>query len=101
MESEAVLGSSLPANEARALDSHLTGRPVLTASGERLGEIAGFQVNVATGKIPAFELRPDTSFLGRLAAFGRERVIEVPDASVVSLGAKPSDGVAERRRVGE
>src|SRR5436309_12511757 len=42
VESESALGYGLPQGEIRALDSHLTGRPVLTESGERLGEIVGF-----------------------------------------------------------
>src|SRR5204863_4349260 len=61
VESESVLGCGLPQGEIRALDSHLTGRPVLTESGQRLGEIVGFQVEVTTGKIVGFQARADAS----------------------------------------
>jgi uncharacterized protein YrrD len=87
VESETVLGRGLSHGEARALDSHLTGRPVLTESGERLGEVVGFQVEVTSGKICGFQARADKSLLSRLADLVRDGTFEVPDQSVVSLGS--------------
>lgn len=86
---EAALQEGIPPGEIGDLDSSLLGRPVVTESGEKLGEIAGFTANTATGRIEAFRVRTDAAGMARLAEFAhlaRPEMIELPDALVVSLG---------------
>src|SRR5438067_11232842 len=46
----AVAQMGLPAAELRELDERLAGRPVVTESGQHVGEIDGYLVNLATGR---------------------------------------------------
>jgi len=87
--SEAVLQEGLPPGEIGELDSNLLGRPVVTESGQKLGEITGFTANTGTGRIEAFRVRTDAAGMARLAEFvklAKPEMVELPDALVVSLG---------------
>src|SRR5712692_9523557 len=52
--SAAILQQGLPSPELRELDEGLTGRPVVTESGHRLGEIVDFPLNSASGRIETY-----------------------------------------------
>jgi uncharacterized protein YrrD len=87
--SEAVLKEGIPPEEIGELDSSVLGRPVVTEHGEKLGQVAGFTANTATGRIEAFRVRPEVAGLARLAALAHlshPENAELPDALVVSLG---------------
>lgn len=86
-QQEADLDAELPREEMRALDPALSGRPVVTQSGHRLGQIADYTADLATGKIESYRVQPDESLLARLMPLGRHEALELPDAVVVSLGA--------------
>ena len=86
---EAVLMEGIPPEEIGELDSSLSGRPVVTEQGQKLGEVAGFTANTETGQIEAFRVRPEAGRLARLAArahLSHPELVELPDALVVSLG---------------
>jgi sporulation protein YlmC with PRC-barrel domain len=85
--SAAVAQEGLSPAELRTLDDGLAGRPVVTESGQRVGEIAGYAVNTATGRLEAYRVRPETGLLARLTGLGQPETLEVPDAQVVALGA--------------
>lgn len=87
--SEAALQEGIPPGEIGDLDSSLLGRPVVTESGEKLGEIAGFTANTGTGRIERFRIRPEAAALARLAVLvhlANPEAVDLPDALVVSLG---------------
>lgn len=85
--SAAILKRGLPSSELRELDEGLTGRPVVTESGQRLGEIVDFTVAPAGGHIETYRARPEAGLLARLAALLKAETVELPDALVVALGA--------------
>ncbi|HET6386789.1 MAG TPA: PRC-barrel domain-containing protein [Armatimonadota bacterium] len=87
VQSAAVLDRDLPDDEMRGLDSALADRPVLTESGQKVGEVIGFSVNCVNGRIEAYRMRPEAGFLGHVASALKNEVIQVSDQSVVSLGA--------------
>ena len=74
VESEATLGQVLPTEAVRALDDAVTGRAVLTASGERIGAISGIWVTTADGRIAAYRVHPEAGLLSRLARLIRSDV---------------------------
>lgn len=85
--SAAVLKRGVPAAELRELDDGLTGRPVVTQSGQRLGEIVDFSIDPEGGRIESYRARPEAGLLARLAALLKPETILLPDALVVALGA--------------
>jgi uncharacterized protein YrrD len=87
LDSEAVLQHELPAEAVRELDTGLSGRPVLTHSGRRLGTLLGFRVNTATGQIETYRMKPETGVLAQLAAVVLDEGMEIPTSLVHSLGA--------------
>lgn len=86
VESESALHGDAAA-ETEGLDMGLTGRPVLTQSGERVGQLAGFGVDTASGKIAVLRIRPDAGFMRHLTALVKDDTVELPGESVHSLGA--------------
>lgn len=86
VQSEEMLQGEPTSQTIRALDTHLSGRRVLTESGEVVGTIAGYVVNTHSGKIETFRVRCESGMLGRLTALLRDEALEIPDALVISLG---------------
>jgi uncharacterized protein YrrD len=82
-----ALKESLSGSQIKALDGTLAGRPVVSESGQRLGEVVGFAITVATGKIEVFHVRPESAGLARLAAIVRADSVQIGDHLVVTLGA--------------
>ena len=87
VDSAAALEPALPTEIVRELDDGVIGRPVLTASGERIGTISGFWVTTADGRIAAYRVHPDAGLLSRLARLVRNDTFEVPAEQVQALGA--------------
>lgn len=87
VEGESVLQEQVPAEESRELDAGLPGRPVVTESGQKLGEITGFAVNVESGRIELYHMRVETSLLGRLKSLVKRDEVDIPDTMAVRLGA--------------
>ena len=83
----AILKRGLPAAELRELDEGLTGRPVVTEGGQRLGEIVDFALSPDSGRIETYWARPEAGLLARLAALVKPDAVALPDALVVALGA--------------
>ena len=72
-----LLQSALPADEKNALDTGLTGRPVLTPGGEQVGTIAGFEIDTADGAILAFRVRAVAGFFRHVLAAVRDDTVLV------------------------
>ncbi len=87
IDNEAVLHHDLSSDQCRELDTGLSGRPVITMSGQRLGTLLGFQVETSTGRIEAYRVKPESGMLARLAASVMDRGLEIPISQVHSLGA--------------
>lgn len=87
VESAAVLEPALPTEVVRELDDAVTGRAVLTASGERIGSVSGFWVNTADGRIAAYRVRPEAGLLSRLTNVLHRDTFEVLAEQVQALGA--------------
>jgi uncharacterized protein YrrD len=85
--SAGALKESLSGSHVKSLDATLTGRPVVSESGQRLGEVVGYTVNTATGKIEVFHVRPGSAGFARLAAIMRSDSVQIGDHLVVTLGA--------------
>ena len=77
---------ALPAAEKNALDTGLTGRPVLTPGGEQVGTIAGFEIDATSGSILAFRVRANAGFLRHVLASVRDDTVLVPVEQIASLG---------------
>jgi sporulation protein YlmC with PRC-barrel domain len=86
VDSAAVLEPALPTEEVRTLDDGVVGRAVLTASGERIGTISDLWVSTADGRITAYRVHPEASFLSRLSHLMRHDTFEVPAEHVQALG---------------
>jgi len=86
VDSAAALEPSLPTDEVRTLEDGVVGRAVLTASGERIGSISDFWVDTATGRVTAYRVHPEASFLTRLSHLMRHDTFEVPAEQVQALG---------------
>lgn len=98
IESEAALDRELHPDERRELDTSLSGRPVLSERGERLGSVVDYVLSPETGKILTFRFETGGGGLARLIPFSHHEAIDVPDAMVVTLGADAlvvPQGVAE------
>ena len=87
VDSAAALEPALPTEVVRDLDNAVTGRAVLTASGERIGTISGFWVNTADGRITTYRVHPEAGLLSRLSNLLRQDTFEVPVEQVQALGA--------------
>lgn len=87
VDSEVVMGQSLPIETVSALDDAVTGRAVLTAKGDQVGTISGFWVETQTGQITAYRVLPEAGILARLARLVQHDTLEVPIAQVQALGA--------------
>jgi uncharacterized protein YrrD len=88
IESEAILMPQLPPEQRLELDASLSGRSVLTQSGERLGEITDYQLDEQSGKIEAYQFRvAGEGLLARLLSLGRHETVRVADQVVIALGA--------------
>lgn len=87
VDSEATLSQTLPTEAIKALDDAVTGKTVLTSSGERIGTVSGFSVNTADGRIADYRVHPEASLLSRLARLVRSDSFEVPAEQVQALGA--------------
>lgn len=86
VDSVATLQDSLTADEIRELDTGLSGRPVITQSGEQLGTILGIYVNTTTGVIEAYRVKPESGVMAKLAATVLDRGLEIPVSLVQSVG---------------
>lgn len=86
LEGEPVLEQALDSNAIRELDSGLSGRPVLTRSGQRLGTILGIRVETVHGRIETYRVRPESGLIAQLAAAVLDRGQEIPVHQVISLG---------------
>ena len=87
VENEAVLGAEPAPGDATSLDTGLGGRPVLDQAGKHVGEVVGFTVDLDTGRIVRYQVRPEAGFLAHLADVLGGRAMEIPDTSVDALGA--------------
>jgi uncharacterized protein YrrD len=85
--SASVLQQALSAQHVRALEAHLPGRPVMSASGQRLGEVVGFTLQTATGRIESYRIRPDATNKSWIASLIKSETVELSDSMVVSMGA--------------
>ena len=87
IESEAALAPALSGAERQALEEHLTGRRVLSQSGEHLGAVTDYRLELAGGRIEAYQFQPEAEgLLARLLALGRPEPFEIPDRMVITLG---------------
>lgn len=86
VDSDAVLHLREPDVEPGELDLDLTGRPVFTRSGTRLGHVVDFGINTTHGKVVSVRVESEGGFLGRLAALVTDKTVEIPDEQIVSLG---------------
>ncbi len=86
VDSTSALEPALPTEVVRELDDAVTGRAVLTASGERIGTISGFWVNTDDGRIAAYRVRPEAGLLSRLTNLLHHDTFEVPAEQVQALG---------------
>ncbi len=86
VDSEETLRQTLTAEEVRELDISLGGRPVITASGEKIGSLMGFVFDTTSGQIEAYRVKPETGLGARLAATLLDRGFEVPVSLVQSVG---------------
>jgi uncharacterized protein YrrD len=84
--SAAILRESLSGQHIRTLDASLPGRPVMSESGQRLGEVTSFTLSTATGRIESYRIRPDASGKSWLASLMKSGIVELADAHVLSLG---------------
>lgn len=66
---------------------HLQGRAVFTESGERLGEIADYQMDVGTGSLIGFEVQPSGASKGLFGGSGATH-FHVPVDQIVTIGAE-------------
>ena len=87
VDSTAAIEPALPTEEVRKLDDAVTGRAVITASGERIGAISGFWVDTASGRITAYRVHPEAGFLSRLTNLLHHDTFEVAAEQVQALGA--------------
>jgi uncharacterized protein YrrD len=86
--SEAALAPALSGAERQALEEHLTGRRVLSQSGEHLGSVTDYRLELTSGRIEAYRFQPEAEgLLTRLLALGRPEPFEIPDGMVITLGA--------------
>jgi uncharacterized protein YrrD len=85
--SASVLKEALSPQHVRAMESHLAGRPVMSASGQRLGEVVSFTVQIPTGRIESYRVRPDAANKSWLASLIKSETVELSDDLVVSMGA--------------
>jgi uncharacterized protein YrrD len=86
VESESVLQAELPAAESRDLEGALPGRSVVTESGQRLGEVTGFAVDVGSGRIESYHVRADSGLLARLVGMVRRDEADLVDSLVIRMG---------------
>lgn len=86
IESAAALEPALPTEAIRELDDSVLGRAVLTVSGERIGTISGFGVNIADGRIATYRVHPEVGLLARLGHLLRHETFEVSAEQVQALG---------------
>jgi uncharacterized protein YrrD len=85
--SEATLAPALSGGERRELENRLAGRRVLSQSGEHLGTITDYRLNIASGQIEGYQFQPESQgLLARLLALGRPEPFEIPDRLVITLG---------------
>jgi uncharacterized protein YrrD len=104
IESEAVLDRELHPEELKELDTSLSGRPVLSQHGERLGGVVDYVLDAGSGKIIAFRFETGGGGLARLVPFSHHDSVDVPDAMVITLGADAlvvPEGVADVLHSGE
>lgn len=87
IDSTASLEPAYPTEEVRNLDDAVTGRAVITVSGERLGTISGFWVDTTNGRLTAYRVHPDAGLLSRLTNLLHNDTFEVPADQVQGLGA--------------
>jgi len=85
IDAEASLREQMTDRESKELDDSLTGRPVVTQSGERIGQLVGFSVQEETGLITSLRMECDTGLFARLTASGKNS-IEIPIDSLQALG---------------
>lgn len=86
VDSETVMGQSLPIETVSALDDVVVGRAVLTAKGDKVGTISGFWVQIQTGQITAYRVLPEANILTRIARLVQHDTLEVPIEQVQALG---------------
>jgi len=86
IESESVLERELRSEELRELDTSLSGRPVMSRQGERLGELTDYDLDTTSGKIATYRFQTGGGGLSRLVPFSRHETVDVPDAMVITLG---------------
>ncbi len=86
VDSAAALEPALPTEAVQALDDDVTGRAVITVSGERIGTISGFWVNTADGRITAYRVHPDAGLLSRLTNLLHHDTFEVSASQTQALG---------------
>jgi len=87
IESESVLEPELQPDERRELDTSLSGRPVMSQRGERLGALTDYDLDTTSGKIATYRFQTGGGGLSRLVPFAHHETIDVPDAMVITLGA--------------
>jgi uncharacterized protein YrrD len=85
VDAEASLLEHLTEQESKELHDDLPGRPIVTQSGERIGQVAGFSVQEGTGLITSLRMEIDTGLFARLTALGKNTV-EIPVAMLQALG---------------
>lgn len=85
IDTEGSLREQITEQESKDLDDNLVGRPVVTQSGERIGQLAGFSVQEETGLITSFRMDCDTGLFARLTAIGKS-TIEIPVSMLQALG---------------
>ncbi len=86
VETQTALMKEMPTLEQGTLEPDLPGRPVFTKGGESAGQLAGFVLDTANGKIAFFRVETKAGFLSKLVAMGQDSIIEVPTDMVLSLG---------------
>lgn len=87
VESAGVLTRALSPEAERGLDAGVLGRPVITASGEKIGNVTGFRIATDDGRITAYRMRPAANPLARLVHLLRHDSFEVLAEAVQALGA--------------
>ena len=86
VDDAASLEPALPTEAVRELDDAVIGRTALTASGEKIGTISGFWVNITDGQITSYRVHPEAGLLSRLANLLRHDTFEVSAEQVQALG---------------
>lgn len=86
VDNRGALLDDLPANDMADLDTDLPGRPVLTPSGENIGQVDGFSMDTIGGRIASLRVKTHAGFLSRVASLVKDNTVQVPDEMIHSIG---------------